>query len=115
MSKILTQEEAQAIVKMMLEPLGYNVPVFRYKPGANSPFQLCNTYTTTTGYLWWKKKVERFNNDPLYSGLSWEDIIDQLDHWIETTVKTRLVLAEKFRDKYAIEEANKALDDELRR
>jgi hypothetical protein len=100
MSTILTRTEAEALVKMMLEPLGFDVPVLDYKTDGDDSFRLCYPYVTKKkiGYLWWKKTIEVTMLSPIWTGWCWEEAIEELNKWIQTKVGPRLVLADKFRE-----------------
>ena len=117
MSKILTKQEAEKIVKSMLDPLGFTVTILDYDSSkdSNEAYSACNSNEVTekTGHLWWKKTIKRNKLVPVWSGWCWEDVIEKMDNWIKTKVAPRVVLAEKFRDEYAKKEADAALHDEL--
>jgi Ran GTPase-activating protein (RanGAP) involved in mRNA processing and transport len=115
MSKILTKEEAEKIVRVMLDPLGFVPPVLDEDPSKQNSFRACNAVkvSKTIGYLWWKKKIEVIELDPIWTGWCWEEVIEKMDLWVQTRVKPRLETAEKFRDKYARQEANEALEKVL--
>lgn len=119
MSKILSKEEAEKIIKMMLEPMGFTVPILIFDPNAesNETHKACNSNTVTkkTGSLWWKKTHQVNQLDPVWSGWCWEEVLEKADKWIKTRASPRVDLAERFRTEYAEKEATKALDDELRK
>lgn len=119
MSKILSKEEAEKIVKFMLEPLGF-VPcvlVYEKSAGADIAYRACNSSTVTreTGFLWWKKTVKEVNLEVAFAGWCWEEVIEKIDSWIKTKGLPRAQLAEKFRSDYARHEADKVLDEELKK
>jgi len=117
MSKILSDDEAKKIVKLMLGPLGFEPTILDVDRTASSSerFRACNSRTVTKkkGFLWWKKTITEVELDPVFTGWCWEEVIEKMDNWIKTRAAPRVVLAEKFRDEYAQKENAKALDDEL--
>lgn len=117
MSKILTRDEAQKFADLMLEPLGYTPVILDYDANARQgeAYRACNSskITKKTGFLWWKKTKEIVELDPVWVGWHWEEVIDKMNTWIKTKALPRVALAEKYRDEYAKQEADKVLHEEL--
>jgi hypothetical protein len=115
MSRILTEEEAEQIVRRMTVPLGFNMMTLHHDKHADNgaTFSLCNseTRTKTVGSLWWKKKVTTTHLEPVFTGWCWEECIDKLDKWLKTRVGPRMELADKFR----LDLADHLMDEELKK
>lgn len=116
MSEILSKKEAENIVEMMLRPYGFTICILRYEENPEQPYgryQLCNTrvITKTTGFWWWKKNVEETIYKPEFTGWCWEDAIEKLDKWLQTSAAPRVALAEKFREKHMAHLFNEKLKE----
>lgn len=118
MKRLISEEEAANLVKMIVTEYGYNPPIIKYVQEASKSVQYQVGYNRTvkviTGFWWWKKTVERITFSPVWAGSSWEDVLSKVDDWALTEAQPQFEKAEKLREKYGRQEADQAVDDMLK-